>query len=81
MIIFRSYAAVVFLGSLRFDCSKRKLQYLSFQDLSHCAHAIMANWTCKEQGPEQDDTEFDREFLLDLKDLRVMLDKDREHKQ
>ncbi|XP_065343228.1 acidic fibroblast growth factor intracellular-binding protein isoform X1 [Cloeon dipterum] len=76
----KSYATVVFLGSLRFDCTKRKLQYLSFQDLSHCAHAIMANWTCKEQGPEQDDTEFDREFLLDLKDLRVMLDKDREHK-
>jgi len=30
---------------------------------------------------EYDDTELDREFLLDLRELRVLLDKEKEHKQ
>lgn len=77
----RCYAAVVFLGSLRFECSKRRLQYLNLQDLVHCAHALINGWTCRDPGPDQDDTEFDREFLLDLRDLRVVMDKDKEHRQ
>ncbi|KAF4522072.1 hypothetical protein B566_EDAN004055 [Ephemera danica] len=76
----RCYAAVVFLGSLRFECNKRRMQYLSFQDLVHCAHEVINGWTCTEPGPEQDDTELDRDFLLDLRDLRVLADKDKEHK-
>jgi hypothetical protein len=42
----------------------------------------MASWTYIDNGsPEYDDTELDREFLLDLRELRVLLDKEKEHKQ
>jgi len=33
----RKYAAIVFLACLRFETSKRKLQYLNFNDFFECA--------------------------------------------
>lgn len=43
--------------------------------------AIMASWTYSCTGPEYYDTEMDREFLLELRELRILLDKEKEHKQ
>ncbi|XP_045508615.1 acidic fibroblast growth factor intracellular-binding protein [Colias croceus] len=76
----RKYGAVVFLACMRFETTKRKLQYLSFNDFFHCAQAIMGSWTYSCTGPEYYDTEMDREFLLELRDLRILLDKEKEHK-
>lgn len=78
----RKYAAIVFLAALRFETSKRKLQYLTFSDFFECAQAIMTFWTYTYQhtGPEYYDTEMDKEFLLDLRELRCLLEKEKEIK-
>ncbi|KAG8236301.1 hypothetical protein J437_LFUL016448 [Ladona fulva] len=78
------YGTVVFIGCMRFETGKRKLQYLTFSDFHHCARILMEKWTYRSSkdpdGPASDDTDLDREFLLDMRDLRVLLDKEKEHK-
>ncbi|XP_058823580.1 acidic fibroblast growth factor intracellular-binding protein [Topomyia yanbarensis] len=76
------YAIIVFIACLRFETTKRKLQYLNFSDFFNCAQAIRSNWTYKYQhaGPEYYDTEMDKEFLLDLREIRYLLDKEKEIK-
>lgn len=78
----RKYAAIVFLAALRFETAKRKLQYLNFADFFECAQAIMTFWTYTYQhtGPEYYDTEMDKEFLMDLRELRCLLEKEKEIK-
>lgn len=77
------YAVIVFIACLRFETAKRRLQYLDFSDFYECALAIMSYWTYTYQhsGPEYYDTEMDREFLLDLREIRGLLDKEKEIKQ
>ncbi|KAG9339010.1 hypothetical protein JZ751_024413 [Albula glossodonta] len=41
----RDYAAIVFFANSRFETGKRKLQYLSFQDLAFCARQLISYWT------------------------------------
>lgn len=79
----RKYAAIVFIACLRFETAKRRLQYLNFSDFFECAQSIMTYWTYTYQhsGPEYYDTEMDREFLLDLREIRCLLDKEKEIKQ
>lgn len=74
---------IVFIACLRFETSKRRLQYLDFSDFFECAQQIMTYWTYTYQhsGPEYYDTEMDREFLLDLREVRSLLDKEKEIKQ
>lgn len=81
MLFPRRYGAVVFLASMRFETGKRKLQYLTFPDFCHCAQAMMSTWTYKDSQQDYDDTDLDREFMLDIRDFRVLLDKEKEHKQ
>ncbi|KAK3920862.1 Acidic fibroblast growth factor intracellular-binding protein [Frankliniella fusca] len=76
----RRYGAVVFLACMRFETGKRKLQYLTFSDFCHCAKAMMSMWTYKDSQQDYDDTDLDREFLLDIREFRVLLDKEKEHK-
>ncbi|XP_026466904.1 acidic fibroblast growth factor intracellular-binding protein [Ctenocephalides felis] len=78
--IARKYGAIVFISCLRFETSKRRLQYLTFSDLLHCAESIMSNWTYTQTGSDYFDTEMDREFLLDLREIRVLSDKEKELK-
>lgn len=42
----------------------------------------MTNWTYTYQhaGPEYYDTEMDKEFLLDLREIRYLMDKEKEIK-
>lgn len=79
----RKYSVIVFIACLRFETAKRRLQYLDFSDFFECAQAIMTYWTYTYQhsGPEYYDTEMDREFLLDLREIRSLLDKEKEIKQ
>lgn len=32
-------------------------------------------------GPEYYDTEMDKEFLLELRELKILMDREKEHKQ
>lgn len=78
----RRYGCIVFIGCLRFETAKRKLQYLTFSALRKCIENIMDLWTYNcTSGAEYYDTEMDKEFLLDLRELRILMDKEKEHKQ
>lgn len=77
----RKYGCIVFLACLRFETSKRKLQYLTFSALRRCADSIMQSWAYNPTTAEYYETEMDREFLLDLRELRILLEKEKEHKQ
>lgn len=97
----KRYACVVFLACLRFETSKRRLQYMNFNAFKRCTEVIMNNWTYPFQcmlpidshstvlnflcdfaaNTEYFDTEMDKEFLTDLRDLRILSDKEKEHKQ
>ncbi|XP_017779544.1 PREDICTED: acidic fibroblast growth factor intracellular-binding protein [Nicrophorus vespilloides] len=74
------YACIVFLACIRFETSKRRLQYLKFAPLQKCTEIIMNNWTYSVTAPEYYDTEMDKEFLLDLRELRILTEREKEHK-
>jgi hypothetical protein len=76
----RKYATIVFIACLRFETSKRKLNYLSFSDIYECSQAIMNYWTYSYQHSQEPEIEMDKEFLLDLRELRYFLDKEKEIK-
>lgn len=66
---------------MRFETSKRKLQMLTFPDFYEPTLCIMNKWTYPKNSPEFGDTDLDREFLLDLREVRILLDKEKDHKQ
>lgn len=73
------YAAVVFFANNRFETGKKKLQNLTFEDFAHCAEQLIRNWTlgAVDSNVDDMDVDLDREFLQDLKDLKVLIsDKD-----
>lgn len=75
----RDYAAVVFIANNRFETGKKKLAYLSFQDFAVCATRMITNWSyssveCKNH--EDMDVDLDRNFLLLLRDLRALVERD-----
>uniref|UniRef100_A0A2I2ZSQ9 FGF1 intracellular binding protein n=1 Tax=Gorilla gorilla gorilla TaxID=9595 RepID=A0A2I2ZSQ9_GORGO len=82
----RDYAAIVFFANNRFETGKKKLQYLSFGDFAFCAELMIQNWTLGAVGeaptdPDSQmddmDMDLDKEFLQDLKELKVLVaDKD-----
>lgn len=80
----KKYAAIVYMANNRFETSKRKLQYLLTSDFLHCSIEIMNNWSCTNPDCKYEETsmEIDREFLQDLRELRILLEKDlmEEHK-
>lgn len=74
----KKYAAIVYIANNRFETNKRKLQYLHFSDFLHCSLEIMNNWSCNNPDCKYEETsmEIDREFLHELRELRVLLEKD-----
>ncbi|XP_067113484.1 acidic fibroblast growth factor intracellular-binding protein B-like [Osmerus mordax] len=75
----RDYAAVVFFANSRFETGKRKLQYLSFQDFAFCAGQLISYWTVGAVDNMVDDMDVDleKEFLYELKDIKILInDKD-----
>jgi Acidic fibroblast growth factor binding (FIBP) len=77
----RKYCVIVFIANQRFELSKKKLSYLSFKDFYECTNSIMNFWTYCYQHSQEIEEEFDKEFLLDLRELRCLFDKEREIKQ
>lgn len=76
----KRYGAVVFMACLRLETGKKKLQYLSFNDFYECALAVMHHWTYPTGSSDHDDMDLDREFLLDLREIRSLLEKEKEFK-
>ncbi|XP_010898840.1 acidic fibroblast growth factor intracellular-binding protein B isoform X1 [Esox lucius] len=71
----RDYAAIVFFANSRFETGKRKLQYLSFQDFAYCASQLIQYWTtgAVDSMVEDMDVDLEKEFLHELKDLKVLV--------
>jgi len=87
----RKYASIVFITSNRFETRKRKLQFLTLTDFHRCACAIMSQWStfsavAPDKSPDvlrrdqAEDMEVDKDFLNQLKDLRLLHDREKEHK-
>uniref|UniRef100_A0A8C4QXR4 Fibroblast growth factor (acidic) intracellular binding protein b n=1 Tax=Eptatretus burgeri TaxID=7764 RepID=A0A8C4QXR4_EPTBU len=75
----RDYSAIVFFANNRFETGKKKLLYLTFDDFAFCAEQLIRSWTLGAAGSVADDmdVDLDREFLQELKDLKVLIsDKD-----
>jgi len=74
----KRYASVVYIANNRFETNKRKVQYLKFEDFHHCAYEMMTNWSCKNHDCKYEETsmDMDREFLQDLREFKIMLEKD-----
>lgn len=49
-LIFRAYAAIVFITNNRFETGKKKLSYLSFEDFAACANYMISNWSYSSEG-------------------------------
>ncbi|KAK3863285.1 hypothetical protein Pcinc_030930 [Petrolisthes cinctipes] len=83
----KKYAAIVFIINNRFETSKRKLNYLTCEDFCVCASQMMTSWTtAATTAPHcppdttHDDTDLDRDFLIELRDFKLLLDREKEHR-
>lgn len=74
----KKYASIVYIAYNRFETNKKKLQYLQFSDFLHCSSEMMTNWSCTNTDCKYEEAlmEMDREFLQDLRDLKVLLERD-----
>ena len=49
-MFFRQYAAIVFVANNRFETTKKKLSYLTFDDFVFCANQMITNWSYSSKG-------------------------------
>ena len=70
----RKYAAIVFITRNQFELSKRKLNHLQLDDFIYCANQMIKSWS---GAPNTEyESEFSRDFLINLKDLKIFVEKD-----
>ncbi|XP_005106473.1 acidic fibroblast growth factor intracellular-binding protein [Aplysia californica] len=75
----KAYAAIVFITNNRFETGKKKLNYLTFDDFAICANHMISNWSYSSedcQTHEDMDVDMDRDFLLDLRELKVLMERE-----
>ena len=71
------YAALVFAALFRIELGKKKLAFLTFDQVKVVSLMLVNDWGDKDESSEPT---LDREFLSSLKDLKVLLDKEKEHR-
>lgn len=75
------YSVVVFIACHRFEIVKKKLNYLSFEDFSSVCKVIMTEWTCSGVDVDENgDPCLDRDFFYNLRDLKLLLEKEKDHR-
>ena len=75
------YSVIVFVACHRFEINKKKLNYLSFDDFSTVCKTIMRDWTCSGVDVDENgDPCLDRDFFYSLRDLKCLLEKEKEHR-
>ncbi|KAL3874468.1 hypothetical protein ACJMK2_037477 [Sinanodonta woodiana] len=75
----KQYAAIVFITNHRFETSKKKLYHLTLDDFLVCADLMITNWSYSAEectNHEDMDVDLDRLFLQDLRDLKLLVEKD-----
>lgn len=75
----RQYAALVFIANNRFETGKKKLSQYSLHHFIKCANQMISNWSysaveCKSH--EDMDVDLDRFYLQNLRELKLLLDKE-----
>ncbi|KAH3826890.1 acidic fibroblast growth factor intracellular-binding protein-like [Dreissena polymorpha] len=81
----KKYAAIVFMANHRFETCKKRLGHLTFEDFLYCAEHMITNWSYSAaecDNHEDMDVDLDRAFLQDLRDLKILTEKQHvdEHK-
>ncbi|XP_052769077.1 acidic fibroblast growth factor intracellular-binding protein-like [Mya arenaria] len=81
----KKYAAIVFMTNHRFETTKKRLSHLTFDDFMYCAELMITNWSYSAaecDNHEDMDVDLDRSFLQDLRELKILTDKQHldEHK-
>lgn len=71
------YATLVFVGSFRFEIAKRKLNHYSFDAFKNVSLILIDQWIDIEDNYEPT---LDRDFLSSLRDLRSIVERDKEHR-
>ena len=75
------YSVIVFIACHRFEINKKKLNYLSFEDFSIVCKTIMTDWTCSGVDVDENgDPSLDRDFFYSLRDLKCLIEKEKEHR-
>ena len=75
------YSVVVFIACHRFEICKKKLNYLTFEDFSKVCKVIMTDWTYNGVDVDENgDPCLDRDFFYNLKDLKYLIEKEKEHR-
>lgn len=75
----KRYAAVVFMANHRFETGKKRLSHLTFEDFMFCAEHMIVNWSYSAaecDNHEDMDVDLDRMFLQDLRDLKILTEKE-----
>lgn len=74
----RKYAALVYTTHNRFETGKKKLLYLRLEDFVFCVDQMISSWSCRNPNCKYEESgmEMDREFLQQLREMKLLLDKD-----
>jgi hypothetical protein len=68
------YAAILFIARNQFEITKRKLNYLKFDDFIYCANQMIQNWSTQYNlKNESFEGELSRDFLMNLKVIVLKL--------
>lgn len=77
----RRYSVVVFVACHKFDTTRKKLAQVCFEQFSVVCNNMMSKWTSHGVDVDEDrEPTFDRDFFTGLRDLKVVADKDKEHR-
>ena len=70
------YAALVFGAAFRLELSKKKLSFLTFDQVKSVSLMMVNDWG------DKDDNEptLDKDFLASLRELKILLDREKEHR-
>lgn len=65
----------MFIARNQFEISKKKLNYLSLEDFVYCANQMIKNWSTVSNS-ECNDSDLNKDFLINLKDLKILIEKE-----
>jgi len=74
------YSVIVFIACHRFETTKKKLNFISFDDFSLVSKAIIKDWTSGVDVDESGEPSLDRDFLNYLRDLKSLAEKEKDHR-
>lgn len=72
------YSVLVFVASHRFETCKKKLAPLSFEDFAVVSRSMMKEWSTGVDVDEDGEPTFDRDLFNSLRDVRVLVDKEKD---